>query len=73
MQEMGPRKIVPGPDVQKLPLVEDCLSRRARDIVRKSKLDVNVMFSSGPSLKDLLLSSSSCRPLRPREEQRKEL
>ena len=34
---------------------------------------MNVVFSSGPSLNDLLVSSSSCRPLCPREEQRKEV
>ena len=69
----GPRKIVTGAGVLKLPFVNDCLSRRVHGIVRKAKLDVNVVFSSGPSFKDVLVSSSSCRPACPREEQRKEV
>ena len=40
------------------------LCSSARDIVdlRKAKLDVNVVFSSGPSLNDLLVWFSSCSP-----------
>ena len=46
----GPGKNVSGAGVLKLPVVNHCVSRRVRDIVRKAKLGANVVLSSGPSL-----------------------
>ena len=54
----------------KLPFIDDGLSRDVSRIVRKSKLDVRVVFSSGPSLKDMLVRSRFSPVVYPRDEQR---
>ena len=53
----------------KLPFISDRLSREVSGIVRKSKLDIRIVFSSGSSLKDMLVRSSFSLPICPREEQ----
>ena len=53
----------------KLPFISDRLSQEVSGIVRKSKLDIRIVFTSGSSLKDMLVRSLFSLPVCPREEQ----
>ena len=54
----------------KVPYVNDQLARRVRQVVRSFDRDVRVVFTSGRSLKDMLVSSSFSKPQCPRTVQR---
>ena len=56
--------------VVKLPFVHDRLARDVSRVVRRQFKDVRVVFTSGPSLRDMLVRSSSSTLVCPREERR---
>ena len=56
--------------VVKLPFVHDRLARDVSRVVRRQFKDVRVVFTSGPSLRDMLVRSSSCPFVCPREKRR---
>ena len=55
----------------KLQFINDCLARDTARIVRRHVRDVRIVFTYGPSLKDMLVTSSFCKPMCPRERDRK--
>ena len=55
----------------RLLFISDRLSKDVRRTVRSYSRDVRVVFESGPSLRDMLVSSSSSRPECPREVYRR--
>ncbi|XP_065194972.1 uncharacterized protein LOC135826269 [Sycon ciliatum] len=59
--------------VIKLPFINDSLAARVSRRVRKFSPHVRVVFVSGPSLKDMLVRSSSAVRVCPREKQRSEV
>ena len=56
--------------VVKLPFVHDHLARDVSRVVRRQFKVVRVVFTSGPSLRDMLVRSSSCPLVRSREKRR---
>ena len=54
----------------KLPYVNDRLCRDVRRIVKSYSKGVRLVFTSGSSLKEMLVTSSFVRPVCPREQQR---
>ena len=62
-----------GGAIVKLPFVNDQLSRDLSRVVRRYRKDVRIVFSSSGSLKSLLVSSSSSKPVCPREKQRRKV
>ena len=58
--------------ILKLPFVNDCLARDVRQTVRLFRKDVHVVFPSGRSVKDMLVSSSFGQPECPRDVSRRE-
>ena len=56
--------------VVKLPFVHDRLGRDVSRVVRRQFKDVRVVFTSGPSLRDMLVRSSSYPFVCPREKRR---
>ena len=55
----------------KLPLINDCLACDTTCGVLRNFRDVRNMFTSGSSLKDILVKSSFCKPMCPQERQGK--
>ena len=53
----------------KLPFISDRLSQEVSGIVGKSKLDIRIVFTSGSSLKDMLVWPLFSLPVCPTEEQ----
>ena len=54
-----------------LPFINDQLASDVSRKVRRYSRDVRIVYTSGPSLKDMLVKTSISKPLCPREEQRR--
>ena len=54
----------------KLPFVHDRLARDVSRVVRHQVKDMRVVFTSGPSLRDMIVRSSSCPLVCPREKRK---